>query len=295
VSVLLDMIKEANVPLEFFCEKLGITVEEVQNISSTHDDNTQMDLYLQFITVLNDEDLLPKLLDFYAPFVSDMDELATFISSALRLRSNPFPRRMLNSAHRLITLADAMDEVRPGKDSLKIFYYVVCIESLYFLRDGDVENKTLTIVEFFNTYIEENDRQIILDNFHRNLADEKYNVHKRPDETYDEYLERLNTSVDRTFNTRVSMDIFSRVINEIRNCFAHEGDYWNFHFASGSHSVMNSLTVAENQAESGLKRKRITDGLKRIYSVDLTYEQFKAACVRGFLQFIKSYMKEINN
>ncbi|MUG85712.1 hypothetical protein GNP92_05015 [Paenibacillus timonensis] len=294
MSTLLKLIEEANIPLSFFCEKLGLNVEEIQNIASTHDDDAQMDLYFHFITVLNDEDLLPKLMEFYAPFVSDKDELAAFISSALRLRSNPVPRRMLNSAHRLITLADQMDEVRPGKDSLKIFYYVVCIESLYFLRNGDAENKTLTIVDFFTNYIEEHDQQLIMDRFHRNLADEKYNVHQRPDETYDEYLERLNTSVDRTFNTRVSMDVFARVINEIRNCFAHEGDYWNFHFASGSHSVMNSLIVAENQVESGLKRKRIIEGLKRIYSVDLTYEQFKAACIRGYLQFIRAYYKTIN-
>jgi hypothetical protein len=293
MSTLLDWLKEANVPLKLFCEKLDITTEQALEVANTADSDTQVDLYMQFVTALNDEDLMPKLLEFYAPFVSDKDELATFISAVLRLRSNNVPRRMLNSVHRLVTLADAMDEVRPGKDSLKIFYYVVCIESLYHLRDGDVENKTLAIIDFFTTYIEEDDRQLILDNFHRNLADEKFNVHKRPEETYEEYQERLSTTVDRTFNTRVSMDVLARVVNEIRNCFAHEGDYWNFHFANSDHSMMNSLTVAENQGEASLKRKRITAELRRVYSVDLTYKQFKVACIRGYLHFVRAYVSTI--
>ncbi|WDH95741.1 hypothetical protein PUW24_16190 [Paenibacillus urinalis] len=294
MSTLLDLLNEANVQLSLFCEKLEITEDHALEIATTADYDTQMDTYLQFVTVLNDESLLPELLDFYAPFVKDKGELVAFITSVLRLRSNNVPRRMLNSVHRLLTLADAMDEVRPGKDSLKVFHFVVCIESLYHLRDGDVDNKTLAVIDFFTNYIEEDDRLLILDCFHRNLADEKFNIHKRPGENYEEYQERLDTSVDRTFNTRVTIDIFARVVNEIRNCFAHEGDYWNFHFANGDHTMMNSLTVAESQTEASLKRKRIFSGLRRIYSVDLTYEQFKAACVRGYLQFIRSYIETLN-
>ena len=55
--------------------------------------------------------------------------------------------------------------------------------------------------------------------------------------------------------------------------------------------MLNSLIMAENQEEDRLKRKGITQGLRRVYEVDLTYEQFKAACVRGFLQFVKAYSK----
>lgn len=286
--MILDWLKEANVPLSLFCEKLEISTEYALNVASTADSDTQFDLYYQFVTTLNDEELFPKLIDFFCPYFTNKKVLASFISSILKLRNNNIPRRMLNSIERLVTLADDTETIRPGKHCLKIFYFVVCIETLYKLAEIKMNSKTLTVIDFFTKYIAEDDQQLILDLFHRNLADDKFHVYRLPSETDEQYEERMNTSVDRTFNTRVTMEVFARVINELRNGFAHEGDYWHFHFSEGDHSVMNSLVVAESHKEVQQKSKG-----KRIYSVDLTYDQFKAACVRGYVHLVNSYFTDL--
>ncbi|OUS74851.1 hypothetical protein B1748_19915 [Paenibacillus sp. MY03] len=291
MSTLLRMLEEANVPLSVFCEKLDLSEDQALEIANTADEDAQMDAYLYFVTAMNDESLFPELMEFYAPFVSDKEELAAFITSALRLRSNNIPRRMLNSVHRLVTLADAMDEVRPGKDSLKIFYFVVCIETLYSLAGAEML-KYKIVIDFFNQFIEADDKRLILERFRRSLGDERYRFKQLSHETETEYKARINNS-DR-LSTQITMEIFARIINEIRNCFAHEGNYWNFSFANSDYSMMNSVTVAENHVEFNRKRDRGNEGQRRVYEVDLTYDQFKSACIRAFLQFIRAYTKEIN-
>lgn len=292
MSTLLHLLKEANVPLSVFCEKLDLTEDHALEMAHTADDETQMEAYWRFITILNDENLLPELLNFYTPFASDTEEIAALIKRALRLINNNIPRRMLNSVHRLITLADAMEQVRPGKDSLKIFHFVVCIETLFHLRDGDVANKTQAVIDFFENYMDANDKLNILGNFRRSLGDERYRLTRLHYESETEHSQR--TQNPHWLSTEISIETFARIINEIRNCFAHEGDYWNFNFAKSDMSMMNALTIAETRSESSLKRRGITQGLRRVYEVDLTYELFKGACIRTFLEFTRTYMKEIN-
>lgn len=288
---LLKLLEEMHVDIVSFCEKLGMSYDEVVNTAnSSHDAYTELGLL--YGAVINDEQYLyPRLLDFFIPYVSDIEEIATFITQALRLRQNFIPRRMLNSIERLVTLADDTEIIRPGKHTLKIFYFVVCIETLYSLSGSNL-SKLGMVKDFFNSYILEQDKQLILNGFRRDLSDNRFNVHRQPEETFVEYEARLNgPTIDRTFNTQVTMEVFASVINELRNCFAHEGDYWQFHFAESDHTVMNSLIVTENRVDF-LQMKNGVDPahFRRVYSVDLSYEQFKGACVRGFIEVAKQHL-----
>ncbi len=247
---LLKLLEEMHVDIDTFCEKLEMSYEEVAAAANaSHDAYTELGLL--YASVINDEQhLYPKLLEFFSPYVSDKEEIAAFITQVLRLRQNLIPRRMLNSIERLVTLADDTEIIRPGKHPLKIFYFVVCIETLYSLSGSNL-SKLGMVKDFFNSYILEQDKQLILNGFRRDLSDNRFNVHRQPEETFVQYEARLNgPTVDRTLNTQVTMEIFARVINELRNCFAHEGDYWKFHFAESDHTVMNSLIVAEKEKSS---------------------------------------------
>lgn len=283
MSTLLHLLKEANVSLALFCEKLQITEEEALKIAHTADDDTHIDTYLHFVTALNDESLLPKLLDFFAPFVTDKGEFVAFVTSVLRQKDNNIPRRMLNSIERLISLADDMESIRRGQHCLKIFYFVVCIETLYFLA-GSKLKKYMIVIDFFDNFVTDADKDLILARFRRDPADDKFFLKMRPDETDEQYHERVAKN-------KITMEVFGRVINELRNCFAHEGDYWNFHFADNGYSQMNSLLVAENYDEYKLLQDGKIDNLERTYSVDLTYNQFRTVCVKGFLQFVRAYLE----
>ncbi|MFD0680354.1 MULTISPECIES: hypothetical protein [unclassified Paenibacillus] len=280
------VLKEVQVPLAFFVDKLALKEEEVFRLMDENDSEAQMELYFQFITAINDDELLPRLVEFFANYIEEKSELTILVSNILKFRSNNSPRRMLNSVERLVSLADDMDVIRRGKHSLKIFYFVVCIETLYSLANIEM-NKTMILIDFFNKYIEEADAQLIVKCVRRSLGDERYSFR----ETSGEYNQTMN---DR-WNTEIDMEIFARVINELRNIFAHEGDYWGFHFADSDSAVLNTIIVAENQMEVKLKREGKVEGLKRVYEVKLTYEQFKAICVRGFINFIKAYFKPISS
>ncbi|OMF00883.1 hypothetical protein [Paenibacillus sp. FSL H7-0331] len=281
------VLEEIQVPLSYFIEKLSLKEEEVFILMDSNDSEAQMELYFQFITAVNDDDLLPRLVEFFTNYVEEKSELVAFITNILKFRSNNSPRRMINSVERLVSLADDMDVIRKGKHSLKIFYFVVCIETLYSLADIEMNSKSMIIIDFFNTYIEEADAQFIIDNIRRSLGDDRYKFN----ETVGEYKQTNN---DR-WNTEINMEIFARVINELRNIFAHEGDYWGFHFTDSDTAMLNTITVAENQREVKLKRDGKLNGLRRVYEVKLTYEQFKAICVRGFLNFINTYFKSISS
>lgn len=101
-------------------------------------------------------------------------------------------------------------------------------------------------------------------------------MYKHDHESKDEYELRVTNRVDRTFNTQIDLDIFAAIINEVRNNFAHEGDYYSFHFADGEGAILNSLIIAENKAEWQLLRTGNTNDLKRIYEIQLSYEMFKS-------------------
>lgn len=57
---------------------------------------------------------------------------------------------MINSIERLITIADDMEIIRKGKHNLKIFYFVVCIETLYVLAGVEL-NKGMMVKDFLIT------------------------------------------------------------------------------------------------------------------------------------------------
>ena len=53
--MILDWLDEANIQLSLFCERLDLTTEYALDIACTADSDTQIDLYFQFVTALNDE------------------------------------------------------------------------------------------------------------------------------------------------------------------------------------------------------------------------------------------------
>ena len=86
--MILDWLDEANIQLSLFCERLDLTTEYALDIACTADSDTQIDLYFQFVTALNDEELFPTLIDFFSPYFTNKEEMASFISSVLKLRNN---------------------------------------------------------------------------------------------------------------------------------------------------------------------------------------------------------------
>lgn len=67
----------------------------------------------------------------FGDYFMEEEEANNFILEKLNYSQSLVPRRMLNTAQRLITLSDEIDIIRPGRRDLSIFFLITCIESLY--------------------------------------------------------------------------------------------------------------------------------------------------------------------
>lgn len=197
---------------------------------------------------------------------------------------------MINIIERLVTLADDMDQIRPGRDSLKILFLVICIESLNVLA-GVEDSKLNMVLKFFSEDISDDDRNYILDNVKRSLADERFNILKWDIEQSQNYNEQLRNNVYKSFNIDIEITIFARIINEVRNKFVHEGNYWDFSFSDSDYSLMNLILIEENTEEYRLVQKKLKPREERIYDVQLSCENFRNICVNGFINIVEKYMQ----
>lgn len=226
---------------------------------------------------------LEEVVRFYKEFITSESELENFLTKIYKLTSRPNkPRLMINNVMRLVSLADDVEKIRPGKDGLKVFFIVVCIETLFKIADIDIKKHKM-VEEFFLKYVSDDDRDLILNNVKRSLADSKYQVARKKDETDQEYQLRRREEIDFTFNQQITIDIFARIISESRNTFTHEGDYWSFSFAKSDYPIQQFVKVEE---------KVNTGKRERVYEFEIEYDQFRMICVEGFLNIIETVISE---
>lgn len=224
-----------------------------------------------------DKEYFNELIDFYKNYFSNIDDLKKFFKNIFSFKYDKnteinIPKIMLNNTIRLVKLSEDMEKIRPGQDALKIIYLVTCIETLYKLSNkttdvnGKKLNKATTVIDFFETYISESDKEYILSKVKRSLADYSF----RPEEAFEE---------------KITIEIFARIINETRNVFMHEGDYWNYSLSSMDCTELKIINIEE--AHCAGKNERV-------YEFDLKYDDFHVICVKGFIYFIEQYIKSNN-
>ncbi|KUO71439.1 MAG: hypothetical protein APF81_09050 [Desulfosporosinus sp. BRH_c37] len=280
------ILSDLGISHEEMASKIGVSCDYLNSVISSNDEELKDELYCQFIQVKSNEELLPELLEFYQEFSEDYVELEAFIREALFYQESNIPRKMINIVEWLVKLADDIEIIRKGKDGLKIFFLVVCIEALYVLANPeDGQNKLTMVIDFFENHISEEDREHIQKNIKRSLADARFNVFRQDHESHEELERRTGEKIDWSFNTDVSIEIFAKMINEVRNMFAHEGNFWDFHFCDGDIPLMNFLTLAETREQFKLRQRQ-----ERIYTITLTYADFRRICVKGYMGFIRKYL-----
>ena len=200
------------------------------------------------------------------------------------------PRRMVNATMRLVLAARDMEQIRSGKDVFKIIYLISCIETLQTLRGRGEWKKWKMIRDFFVEFISDTDKETIKVKFRRSLGDDMYKENSSP------------VLPDQT----ISIEEFSNIINKLRNCATHQGEYWDFSFCTpniqeswlicsinidiGEDYVSNYESISEPEKEKLLHHK----GLKlHTYETVLTYRDFESIFVRACIEFIKSYTAQV--
>ena len=65
---------------------------------------------------------------FYRPFFSSNEELKQFFVEVFQLENKDLrPRQMINQICRFVTLANDIEQIRPGRDPLRILFLRICI------------------------------------------------------------------------------------------------------------------------------------------------------------------------
>lgn len=268
---LAKILSDLGISQDYMATKVGLSSDHITDLINSKDEELQAELYGQFIQIESNEQLLPELIQFYQEFFENHLELESFLRDALYYKPTNIPRRMVNIVEWLVSLADDIGQIRNGKDGLRIFFLVVCIESLNVLSNPDNGlSKVEIVIDFFKNQISQEDKVHILEHVKRSLADSKFNVFREDFETQETYEKRRADEIDWSFNTEVSIETFGRMINEVRNMFVHEGNFWEFNFSDGDIPLMNSLRLADTYED--FRQKRIKE---RIYDINLTYEEFR--------------------
>lgn len=207
-----------------------------------------------------ERDLIEQHKMLFRPFFVTDEELEIFIQEKLDYRDNSAPRRMLNSAQRLITLSDEIDVICPGRRDLSIFFLITCIESLYqFIPDHGLRQKQEMPIQFFDQYLMPTDRRMIEDG-----------------------LKIISVNNEVIFQPGITIEQFALLLISIRNNVAHEGNYWSFSFNEEGY---DGHTI--NVLNSKLRKD---EGTREIaYEVGLTYHQFREACIRTFISFLNEH------
>ena len=72
-----------------------------------------------------------QMSDFYRDnFESERDMTSFFVKVFQNDGKDKTPRRMMNQIQHLVSIANDIDQIRPGRDPLRIFFIKTCLEAL---------------------------------------------------------------------------------------------------------------------------------------------------------------------
>jgi hypothetical protein len=154
---------------------------------------------------------------FFKPYFADSMTAEGFISKCEALTpsdSNHRAKIMMHQTQRLISIADDLPKLRPGRESLQLLFLMICIEDISKLHDafaGEGQSRK-HVRRFFNQFLSQDDKNLLGKSF-----------------------------VDHTSVPMVPLGV-ERVINllyDIRCDVVHEGIYWAFSFHNGQIPMVN--------------------------------------------------------
>lgn len=190
-----------------------------------------------------ENDYLDKLRLFYEDYFESDKEYNEFLNLVFHNELNQgetveiedsilIPRKMLNTTMRLVSVANDIEQIRQGKDVFKIVFLVSCIETLQKLKGVKI-SKSKMVKDFFTNFISSNDKKVLLSKCRLSLANDSL--------------------IESQINQQISIEKFSNLINEIRNCAVHEGEYWDFTFKTQADDYWLMFSIGKLMYETKLE------------------------------------------
>ncbi len=209
------------------------------------------------VSIINKE-----YIKFFSDFFEDEEKAINLLKTCYEMSEQDVrPRRIINNISRLISLGDELISLKPGRYGLAIFYWIVSIEAVSHIANrGEKERFKIKIIrDFFEKYINEADKEFLL-----------------------EHIERAASDMREEASPKINLSIIATIFYNIRHDFVHEGIYSNFHFSSNNEErVLNSLVMKEYG-------KDVEE--ERTYYISVTYEQMRKIIINGLLNFLEKQM-----
>lgn len=228
-------------------------------------------------------ELMKIFIEFYQQFFENDVELENFFENVFKFdQTNKTPRRILNQIQQLISIADDIDKIRPGRDPLRIFFMRSCLEAIYKLAGKT--NKQAGI--FFEEYLCEQGKEYILSSF--KLLDMEPQV-----ELTDEKIIQFERK--RVFNFELKH--FAELFRSVRNNVAHEGNYYEMQFwaRDNEYTWLSSCESDECVLDSALWKKKEFGVVSFHFETTMMYEKFRYYFVKGCIKFLNDYIHSLDN
>lgn len=183
---------------------------------------------------------MDKWVDFFERYFENRDDAKDFVIGC----EAPTEQRtmlMMHQTQRLISLANDIDKIRPGRDSLRLLFLIICAEAvakLYknFQGEGKVKEHIYLFFEEFCT------------------GEDK----KKLNGAFNMYPNKRN----RNFTREDAVTC----LYKIRCAVVHNGKYWDFQFNKPN---LNTTASKSNWPEKG-----------EVLFTTITYEEFRDIVVR---------------
>lgn len=155
-----------------------------------------------------------KWLSFYRPYFESEREANHFVSELEHLDADHpshSAKIMMHQVQRLVSLANDAPQIRPGNETLPLFFLLVCAEhiaKLHHKYQGEGQSRAY-VRRFFEEFLIEEDEMLVRSG--------------------------ITSWEMRPLSLREAVDTFYTV----RCDLVHEGRYWGFHFRNDGTSMLN--------------------------------------------------------
>lgn len=145
------------------------------------------------------------------------------------------------------------------KDSLQIFFWLVCIESIFKVSTAYTKEKEVEGVnEFFSIYLEQKDQEKLVENISKDVRAFQY----------------------------VNIELVANMFNTVRNTVAHEGIYWMFTFPTKKGDSL--INVIPKEKTSFFSTYTMGEENLDTYTISIIKEEVRTMIVRGSLNYLEN-------
>jgi hypothetical protein len=190
----------------------------------------------------------------FGGYFKSEEELNSFIKRNLGNSKDNIQRRTINNVQRLVSLADELTIVKPGKWDLAIFFLLSCVESIYGLNGLQMQKQEM-VIDFFEKYVS---------------ADEH------------DFIRKSIMIAGETvpYDYQITMERFSLLLISVRNLVAHEGVYWNLQFI---HEEADRIPIMHSFIAKPDKHSPVS---KVLFTTTMKYSELRDIFIKGFIRFI---------